>query len=79
MTVSKKIMVIAGEASGDLHGSGVVRELKKLDPSAEIFGVGGDKMQKAGMQLIYHIRELGFMGFVEVLKHLPFIKAMQHM
>ena len=76
--MAKKIMMIAGEASGDLHGSGVVRELRKLDRTLDVFGVGGDKMQREGMELIYHIRELGFMGFVEVLKHLPTIKTMQH-
>ncbi len=74
----QRVMIIAGEASGDLHGSGVVRELKRLQPSVEIFGVGGDRMQQAGMDTIYHIRELGFMGFVEVLKHLPFLKTMEH-
>jgi lipid-A-disaccharide synthase len=74
----QRVMIIAGEASGDLHGSGVVRELKRLQPDIEVFGVGGDRMQQAGMDTIYHIRELGFMGFVEVLKHLPFIKTMEH-
>lgn len=71
-------MVIAGEASGDLHGAGVVRELLKANPKLDIFGVGGDRMKLEGMNLIYHIRELGFMGFVEVIKHLPFIKVMEH-
>ncbi len=71
-------MIIAGEASGDLHGSGVVRELKRLSPSIDIYGVGGDKMKQEGMDLIYHINELGFMGFIEVVKHLPFIKTMEH-
>ncbi|MGB2868498.1 MAG: lipid-A-disaccharide synthase [Bacteroidota bacterium] len=71
-------MIIAGEASGDLHGSGVVRELKRISPEIDVYGVGGDKMKREGMDLIYHIKELGFMGFVEVLKHLPFIKAMEH-
>lgn len=70
-------MMIAGEASGDLHGSGVVRELKRMDESVEIYGVGGDKMKREGMSLIYHIRELSFMGFFEVLKHLPLIKTME--
>lgn len=70
-------MIIAGEASGDLHGSGVVRELKQLNPTMDIYGVGGDTMKREGMSLVYHIRELGFMGFVEVLKHLPFIKTME--
>lgn len=71
-------MIIAGEASGDLHGSGVVRELKKANPSVEIFGVGGDRMKREGMQLIYHVNELGFMGFVEVLRHLPVIRSMKN-
>lgn len=74
----QRIMIIAGEASGDLHGSGVVRELKRIQPSLDIYGVGGDRMKREGMELIYHINELGIMGFVEVLKHLPFIKAMEH-
>ncbi len=73
----KRVMIIAGEASGDLHGSGVVRELKKIDPTIDIYGVGGERMNREGMKLIYHIRELGFMGFVEVLKHLPLVKTME--
>ncbi len=70
-------MIIAGEASGDLHGAGVVRELKRLNPALDIFGVGGDKMQKEGMDLIYHVREIAVMGFWEVLKHLPVIRSMK--
>jgi lipid-A-disaccharide synthase len=71
-------MIIAGEASGDLHGSGVVRELKRANPSMEIFGVGGDRMRQEGMKLIYHVNELGFMGFAEVVKHLPVIRSMKN-
>jgi lipid-A-disaccharide synthase len=70
-------MIIAGEASGDLHGGGVVRELKRANPAIQIFGVGGDRMKQEGMQLIYHVNELGFMGFVEVIKHLPVIRSMK--
>jgi len=73
----KRVMIIAGEASGDLHGAGVVRELKKIDPAIDIYGVGGDRMKREGMSLVYDIRELGFMGFFEVLKHIPFVKAME--
>jgi lipid-A-disaccharide synthase len=73
-----RVMMIAGEASGDLHGSGVVRALKHLSPGIDVYGVGGEKMQHEGMENIYHINELGFMGFVEVMKHLPFIKTMEH-
>lgn len=70
-------MMIAGEASGDLHGAGVVRELKRAQKQVDVYGVGGENMRRAGMHLIFHINELGFMGFVEVLKHLPFIKIME--
>ena len=74
---SKNVLMIAGEASGDLHGASLVRELKKLDSSLKIFGIGGDKMKAEGMELIYHIDKMAFLGFVEVIKHLPFIKKVQ--
>ncbi len=59
--------IIAGEASGDLHGSNLIKELKKLDSAAAIRCWGGDKMQAAGGELVKHYRELAFMGFAEVL------------
>lgn len=62
--------IIAGEASGDLHGSNLVKELKKNDPSAIIRCWGGDLMQKAGADLVTHYRDLAFMGFTEVLKNI---------
>jgi lipid-A-disaccharide synthase len=65
--------VIAGEASGDLHSSNLVKELKKSDPSAEFRGWGGDMMEQQGVHLVKHYRDLAFMGFVEVLQHLPTI------
>jgi lipid-A-disaccharide synthase len=74
---SKNVLFVAGEASGDLHGASLIRELKKLDSSLKIFGIGGDKMQAEGMELIYHIDKMAFLGFVEVIKHLPFIKKVQ--
>lgn len=73
----RNVLMIAGEASGDLHGASLIRELKKLDSSLKIFGIGGDKMQAEGMELIYHIDKMAFLGFVEVIKHLPFIKKVQ--
>ena len=73
----KRILVIAGEASGDLHGAGVVRELKKALPDCMIYGIGGDKMHGEGMELIYHIRELSVMGFWEVIQQLPVIKSVE--
>jgi len=65
-----KYYIIAGEASGDLHGSNLILELKKLDASATFRCWGGDKMQEAGGELIKHYRELAFMGFAEVLMNL---------
>lgn len=75
--MSKNVLIVAGEASGDLHGASLIRELKKLDSSLKIFGIGGNKMQAEGMELIYHIDKMAFLGFVEVLRHLPFIKKVQ--
>jgi len=80
MNETKKIIIIAGEASGDLHGSSLVKELKKINPHWEIFGMGGDKMKREGVELIFHIDRLSFMGFFEVMKNLRFIrKVMQTM
>ncbi len=65
-----KYYVIAGEASGDLHGSNLIKELKKLDTGATFRCWGGDKMQDAGGELVKHYSELAFMGFAEVLMNL---------
>ncbi len=65
-----KYYIIAGEASGDLHGSNLIKEIKKLDLSANIRCWGGDKMQEAGGELVKHYRELAFMGFTEVVMNL---------
>lgn len=65
--------LIAGEASGDLHASRLIGELKKISPDASFRGWGGDLMETAGMELVKHYRELAFMGFSEVIAHLPAI------
>ncbi|HEX2628084.1 MAG TPA: lipid-A-disaccharide synthase [Chitinophagaceae bacterium] len=65
-----KYYIIAGEASGDLHGSNLIRELKQLDTTAHIRCWGGDKMQAAGGELVKHYRDLAFMGFTEVLMNI---------
>lgn len=62
--------IIAGEASGDLHGSNLIKALRKEDPEAHIRGWGGDLMEAAGAELVKHYRDLAFMGFVEVLLNL---------
>ncbi len=65
-----KYYIISGEASGDLHGSNLIKDLHKLDADADIRCWGGDKMQAAGATLVKHYKELAFMGFTEVLKNL---------
>jgi len=68
-----KYYIIAGEPSGDLHGSNLIKELHKLDKGAVIRAWGGDKMEIAGAELVKHYRDLAFMGFIEVIKNLPTI------
>jgi len=70
-------MIIAGEVSGDLHGGFLVRALKNIDKEMEVCGIGGDKMKAEGMDVIYHINKMAFLGFAEIVKHLPFIKRVQ--
>ncbi|MCU0414122.1 MAG: lipid-A-disaccharide synthase [Ignavibacteriaceae bacterium] len=70
-------MIITGEVSGDLIGASLIRELKSLMPDLKITGIGGDKMKSVGMDLIYHTNQMAFLGFVEVVKHLPFIRKVQ--
>jgi lipid-A-disaccharide synthase len=68
-----KYYIIAGEASGDLHGSNLMKALYKEDPKAIIRFWGGDLMQKTGGILVKHYRDLAFMGFAEVLFNLKTI------
>lgn len=68
-----KYYIISGEASGDLHGSNLIKALHVADAAAVIRCWGGDKMQAAGAILVKHYRELAFMGFVEVLKNIKTI------
>jgi len=68
------ILIIAGEASGDLHGSRLAIELKRLKPDCRLKGIGGPRMEAAGVQLLYSLKDFAFMGFSEVLRHLPFIR-----
>lgn len=65
-----KYYIIAGEASGDLHGSNLIRALRSKDPNAEIRCWGGDLMRNAGGVLVKHYKETAFMGFLEVLLNL---------
>lgn len=65
-----KLAIVAGEASGDLHAAEVVRELKALNPSLQLFGIGGDLLEAEGMRLLHHAREMGITGLFNVIRHL---------
>jgi lipid-A-disaccharide synthase len=68
-----KLYIIAGEASGDLHGSNLMKHLKAENSEIEFRFWGGDKMQQQGGTLVKHIKDLAFMGFLEVLKNIKTI------
>lgn len=65
-----RYFIIAGEQSGDLHGSNLVKELIIADDKAEIYCWGGDMMEEAGATLLMHYRKMAFMGFVAVVKNI---------
>ena len=67
-------MIVAGEASGDMHGSGLVREMFNMQPGLDIFGIGGDRMQQQGVRLLYHIKEMSVIGFWDVVKRFSFFR-----
>lgn len=71
-----KYYIIAGEASGDLHGSNLIRHLKLNDSEADVRCWGGELMQHQGAKLVKHYRDTAFMGFVEVIKNLGIIRKL---
>lgn len=67
-----KYFLIAGEASGDLHAAQLIKAIQDTDPKAEFYFLGGDIMaENAGIEPLIHYRDMAFMGFSEVIKHLP--------
>lgn len=80
-----KILISAGEASGDIHAAAVTAAIKKLEPDAEVFGMGGDALRNAGGEVLFDIKEHGVMGFAEIICRLPalfrlrnnFVKVME--
>jgi len=65
-----KIMIIAGEASGDLHGSNLVREMLSLDPDLYFYGIGGERLKKTGVELVANSADMAVVGLTEVLSKL---------
>src|SRR4030042_5369658 len=65
-----RLMIIAGEASGDLQAANLVKSLKSINPHMEVFGLGSKKMQEQGVKILYDMSQLAVVGFFEVIKHL---------
>ncbi len=70
----EKILIVAGEPSGDRHAAELVKALRQKRPGTRFYGIGGDEMQAEGVELFFHLRQMAFLGLVEVVKHLPFIR-----
>jgi lipid-A-disaccharide synthase len=64
---SKKILMVAGETSGDLHGAHLVEAIHQIDPEVQLLGVGGEHLERKGMKLLYHSHSLSVVGITEVL------------
>ena len=77
MNKNSELLIITGEVSGDLIGADLLKKLRKLNGSLKTVGIGGNKMRAEGLKIMYHIDQMAFLGFVEVLKHLPFIRKVQ--
>ena len=67
----REVLFVAGEPSGDLHGAGVAAELRRREPGIVMRGIGGARMEEAGVTLLEHTDRLAVMGFLEVLAHVP--------
>jgi lipid-A-disaccharide synthase len=73
--MKKSILIVAGEVSGDLHASRVVRAVKARSPETVFWGIGGDELRAEGVELLQHTDQMSVMGFVEVLKQYRFFKG----
>jgi len=67
---SKKIMLVAGEVSGDLHGAHLVEAIQEIEPEIQFFGVGGEGLEKRGMKLLHHVHSLSVVGISEAFRKL---------
>lgn len=74
LTSQRKVLIVTGEASGDLHGANLIRAAREIDPELHFFGIGGSRMAAAGCELLARGEELAVMGLVEIVGHYPAIR-----
>jgi lipid-A-disaccharide synthase len=72
------ILIIAGEVSGDMHAAGLVQALRQRMPDAAFFGIGGDHLREAGVEIHYDVKDMAVMGFWEILHRLAFFRRVFH-
>ena len=72
--MERTVLIVAGETSGDLHASRLVREMKRRSSGLRFVGIAGPRMRAEGVEAVYRVEALSFLGFAEVLRHLPFIR-----
>ncbi len=75
---SRRILISAGEASGEMYGAQLIRELRELEPALEFFGVGGQRMREAGCDTVVDTKDLAVVGITEILSQLPKIYGLFH-
>ena len=75
---SPRIMIVAGEASGDMHGARLIAALKEQAPGARICGIGGPELTRQGVEILYDASRLAVVGIVEVISHFRFIREAMH-
>src|SRR3972149_8887426 len=73
--VQKKLLIVAGEASGDLHGSNLIISILGIDPSVKTYGIGGIRMTSLGFQSVFDAANLAVVGLTEVISKFPVIKS----
>jgi lipid-A-disaccharide synthase len=78
LMANRHLMVVAGEVSGDIHAGNMLAELRRIVPDVHAFGVGGDRLQAAGLDRVASTGELAHMGLVEVMRELPRIRRIMH-
>ncbi len=76
MSEDLRILVIAGEASGDDHGADLMKAMKRKHSGIRFFGIGGDAMIRNGLEACYHVRDLSLVGITEIIRHFPLIRRM---
>ncbi|MEN8135325.1 MAG: lipid-A-disaccharide synthase [Thermodesulfobacteriota bacterium] len=74
----KKVMIVTGEASGDMHGANLIKAMKAIQPDLSVYGMGGEALIAQGMEPLYDAAKLSVIGILEVFSHLRDIRAAQH-